>query len=266
MPGAVKLAHRRLNRYAPGMKKILITGAAGRIGKVLHAGLADRYHLRLMYHRTVLPVGANEEAVVTDLGDPDGVRRAVEGMDAIVHLAGNPNTQATFEAVLHANIVGTYHVYEAARLVGVPRVVFASTNHVTGMYERNGSLVLPDLPVRPDSFYGASKAYGEALGRYYHDRYGLAVICLRIGSALPRPRDLRGLGTWLSERDMTQLMWRSIEAPIGFGVFYGISANTRRQWDITNARELLGYAPEDNGELFAAEITAGAGGATSAGG
>jgi dTDP-4-dehydrorhamnose reductase len=236
------------------MKKVLITGAAGRIGRGLHAELAGRYLLRLMYHRTTVPVGPNDEAVVTDLEDFDGIRQAVEGVDAIVHLAGNPSTQASFEAVLHANIVGTYHVYEAARLAGVPRVVFASTNHVTGMYERHGSLVWPDLPVRPDSFYGVSKAYGEALGRYYYDRHGLAVICLRIGSATPKPANLRALGTWISQRDMAQLVWRSIEAAVPFGIFYGISGNTRRQWDITNARDLLGYAPEDNGETFAAEV------------
>jgi hypothetical protein len=112
--------------------------------------------------------------------------------------------------------------------------------------------------VRPDSFYGASKAYGEALGRYYHDRHGLAVICLRIGSATPKPANRRALGTWISPRDMTQLVWRSIEAAVPFGIFYGISGNTRRQWDITNARELLGYAPEDDGETYAAEVEAAA--------
>jgi len=238
------------------MKKVLITGAAGRIGRDLHAGLAGRYRLRLMYHHTVLPVGAGEESAVVDLADLAAVRRAVSGVDAIVHLAGNPRTQASFEDVLQANIVGTYHLYEAARLEGVPRVVFASTNHVTGMYERAGSLVVPDMPVRPDSFYGASKAYGEALGRYYHDRHGLAVICLRIGSALVKPGNPRALGTWISPRDLTQLTWRSIEAPVTYGVFYGISGNTRRQWDITNARELLGYAPEDDGESFAGSVLA----------
>jgi uronate dehydrogenase len=207
-----------------------------------------------MYHRTVLPAEGDEDVVVADLGDLEAVRRAVEGVAAVVHMAGNPSTRASFDEVLSANIVGTYHVYEAAREAGVPRVVFASTNHVTGMYERDGSLVLPELPVRPDSHYGVSKAYGEALGRYYHDQHGLQVICLRIGSFLPKPSSARALGTWISPRDMVQLTWRSIEAPVGYAVVYGISGNTRRPWDLTSARELLGYHPEDNGETYAAEV------------
>jgi len=221
---------------------------------VLREGLRDRYTLRLMYHRTLLPSEHGEEVVVADLGDLDAMRHAADGMAAIVHLAGNPSTRASFTDVLSANIVGVYHVYEAARETGVPRVVFASTNHVTGMYERDGCLVLPDLPVRPDSYYGASKAYGEALGRYYHDQHGLQVVCLRIGSFLPKPTGARALGTWISPRDMVQLTWRSIEAPVGYAVVYGISGNTRRQWDLTSARALLGYEPEDNGEQFAAEV------------
>jgi uronate dehydrogenase len=171
-----------------------------------------------------------------------------------VHLAANPSTRASFEETLRTNIVGTYHVFEAARQEGVGRVVFASTNHVTGMYERAGALVLPNLPPRPDSYYGVSKAYGELLGRYYHDLYGLAVICLRIGSFLPQPRDVRGLSTWLSPRDMVQLVWRSLEASVTYGVYYGISGNSRRRWDITNAREELGYDPEDDAERFAGEL------------
>ena len=239
-------------------KMVLITGAAGRIGQTLREGLRERYQLRLMYHRTIPPTEPGEDVVIADLADMAAVQRAVDGVDAIVHMAGNPSTRATFEETVAPNIVGTYHVYEAARLAGVPRVVFASTNHVTGMYEQAGSLVLPDLPVRPDSFYGASKAYGEALGRYYHDRHGLAVIVLRIGSFLTKPGGSRALGTWISPRDMVQLTWRSIETPVTFGIFYGISGNTRRQWDITNARDLLGYAPEDNGEAYADEVVAAA--------
>ena len=235
-------------------RRVLITGAGGRIGSALRAGLQGRYRLRLLYHREAPPPAPGEETLAAELEDLAAVRRAVEGVDAVVHLAGNPSTRASFQETLGANIVGTYHVYEACRLGEVPRVVFASTNHVTGMYERAGSLVLPELPVRPDSFYGASKAYGEALGRYYHDAHGLAVLCLRIGSFLPKPANERALGTWISERDMVQLTWRSIEAPVGFGVFYGISGNSRRQWDISNARDLLGYTPEDNGEAYATEV------------
>lgn len=236
---------------------MLITGAGGSIGQALHAGLRGRYRLRLMYHRAMGEVQPDEEAAQAELEDLAAVREIVRGCDAVVHLAGNPSTKASFEETLHANIVGTYSIYEAARSEGVPRVVFASTNHVTGMYERDGSLVLPDLPVRPDSFYGASKAYGEALGRYYHDAHGLAVICLRIGSFLSKPGNARALGTWISERDMVQLTWRSIEASVGYGVYYGISGNTRRQWDLTNARSELGYAPEDNGEGYAPEVLGG---------
>lgn len=239
---------------ADAKKTVLITGAAGRIGLALRDGLADRYNLRLMCHRTVLEPRQGEEVVVADLGDLEAVRRAVDGVDAIVHMAGNPNMHASFADTLSANIVGAYHVYEAARLHNVPRVVFASTNHVTGVYEEIGALVVPELPVRPDGFYGASKAYGELLGRYYCDRYGLAVICLRIGSFIPKPTSQRTLGTWISRRDMVQLTWRGIETPVRYGIYYGISANSRRQWDITGAREQLGYAPEDNGEDYAGEV------------
>ena len=112
------------------------------------------------------------------------------------------------------------------------------------------------MPVRPDSYYGVSKCFGEALGRYYVDAFGLSVICLRIGSFQPRPRGERQLATWISYRDTAQLVWRGIESDLPFGIFYGISGNTRAYWDIANARELLGYAPEDDAETHAAEVLA----------
>ena len=146
-----------------------------------------------------------------------------------------------------------YCTYEACRNAGVKRVVFASTNHVTGLYEEEGMYTTPEMPVRPDSLYGASKAFGESLGRYYVDRYGLEVVCLRIGSFQPdsavveRKSD-RILSTWLSHRDCVQLVQRSIEADVRFGIYYGISGNTRAYWDLQNARRELGYAPQDNSE------------------
>ena len=238
-------------------KKVLITGAAGRIGRVLHQGLKGRYDLRLLYHRTVLPASEGEEVFLASIADLGKMEEVVDGVDAIVHMAGDPSLGASWESVLEKNIKGTYHLYEAARRKKVKRVVFASTNHVTGYYEQEGIYTTPDMPSRPDSYYGASKAFGEDLGRYYADAHGLEVICLRIGSFQPRDAvrnrtNQRILSTWLSHRDCVQLTWRSIEAEaVRFGVFYGISANTRAYWDIENGRRLLGYEPEDDAEDFA---------------
>ncbi len=240
-----------------GRKKVLITGAAGSIGKVMRQGLKERYELRLMYHRTVLPAGEGEEVFVASITDLEKLEEVVDGVDAIVHMAGDPRVEAPWEAVLEANIKGVYCLYEAAKRRGVKRIVFASTNHVTGFYEQEGVYTTPDMAERPDSYYGASKAFGEDLGRYYVDAFGLEVICLRIGSFQPEDSVInrssdRILSTWLSHRDCVQLVWRSIEAEeVKFGIFYGISGNTRAYWDTRNARELLGYEPEDDAEKFA---------------
>lgn len=238
-------------------KKVLITGAAGRIGQVLRQGLGRRYDLRLMYHRTVLPAVEGEETIVGRISDLATMEEAAAGVDAVVHMAGNPSVQAPWEDILEANIKGAYAVYEAAHRQGVSRVVFASTNHVTGFYEREGVYTRPDMPERPDSYYGVSKAFGEDLGQYYADAFGLGVICLRIGSFQPaeavagRGSD-RILSTWLSHRDCVQLVWRGIEATqVKFGIYYGISGNRRAYWDLANARQDLGYSPEDDAERLA---------------
>ena len=235
-------------------KSVLITGAAGSIGSVLRQGLADRYDLRLTYHRTVPPAREGERVYICSLADQEKLEEAADGVDAIVHMAGEPAVEASWEAVLEANIKGVYHLYEAARNQGVKRVIFASTNHVTGFYEQEGVYTTPEMLPRPDSFYGASKSFGEDLGRYYVDQHGLEVICLRIGSfqpdsAVSERTGNRILSTWLSHRDCIQLVWRSIEASgVNFGIFYGISGNTRGYWDLQNARDLLGYEPEDDAE------------------
>ena len=236
-------------------KKVLITGAAGRIGQALRQGLQKRYDLRLLYHRTVLPA-ADEEVFVGSIANLEKMEEAVDGMDAVVHMAGDPRVSAPWESVLETNIQGTYCLYEAARRKGVKRIVFASTNHVTGFYEKEGIYTTPDMPERPDSFYGVSKAFGEDLGQYYADAFDMEIFCLRIGSFQPREavetrRGERILSTWLSHRDCVQLVWRCIEAEgVNFGIFYGISGNKRAYWDIQNARELLGYEPEDDAEEF----------------
>ena len=252
------------------MKRVLITGAAGRIGRSLAAQLGDRYALRLMYHRSVpdehaeaaararetgQPVAVGSvEVAVGDTGDLASLGLIFAGVDAVVDLAADPRVPAPWESILQNNLIGTRNVFEAARLAGARKIVFASSNHATGYYEKEGVYTTPEMPVRPDSYYGVSKAYGEALGRFFVDEYGMSVVCLRIGSFQPRPRNARMLSTWLSERDAAQLVWRAIEADVPFAVVYGISNNTRAYWDLTSARELLGYAPEDDGEAFAAEF------------
>lgn len=255
-------------------KRVLITGAAGRIGRTLAEYLALRYRLRLLYHRTVpeqhaaaaeesrrggLPVtlpGGDREVMAGDIGDLAAMERACAEVDAVAHMAADPRVEAPWDDILQANVIGTYSVFEAAKRAGVPKVVYASSNHATGYYEKERVYTTPEMPVRPDSYYGVSKAFGEALGRYYVDAFGLSVICLRIGSFQPKPRGERQLATWISYRDTAQLVWRAIETALPYGVFYGISGNTRAYWDIRNAREQLGYAPEDDAETYAAEVFA----------
>jgi nucleoside-diphosphate-sugar epimerase len=253
-------------------KRVLLTGAAGRIGRVLAEELDGRYRLRLLYHRTVpeahaapaeeatrsgapSPIAGTPHEVVTgSVSDLAAMERACAGVDAVAHMAADPRVQAPWEAILEANIAGTYAVFEGARRAGVRKIVFASSNHATGYYEKERVYTTPAMPVRPDSYYGVSKCFGEALGRYYADAFGVSVICLRIGSFQPRPRGERQLATWISHRDTAQLVWRGIEADFPFGVFYGISGNTRAYWDLSTARELLGYAPEDDAERYAQEV------------
>ena len=234
-----------------GRKRVLITGAGGRIGSDLADRLGQRYDLRLMYRRTVPEPAPTAETATADITDLDALRPAMEGIDAVVHLAGEPSPTATWDEVLAANIVGVRNVYEAARLARVRRVVFASTNHVMGMYDRDRQWpIYADQPVRPDSLYGVSKAFGESLGRFYADQYGLEVVCLRIGWWLAEPKDEIARWMWLSPRDGAQVVRCAIEADVRYGVFYAVSANGGRHWDITDTMEILGYRPEDDAERF----------------
>ncbi|MCC6630067.1 MAG: NAD(P)-dependent oxidoreductase, partial [Chloroflexi bacterium] len=193
--------------------------------------------------------------VQADIAHYDQVMPLMAGIDAVVHMAGEPSVGAPWAAIHEANIVGMYNVIEAARAAGVPKLIFASTNHVMGMYDRDAQWpIYTSQPVRPDSLYGVSKAFGETLGRHYADQFGLSVICLRIGWFLPEPRDEIGLWMWLSPRDCAQVVWRAIETDRRYGIYYAISRNTRRRWDITNTIAELGYVPEDDSEPFARAI------------
>ena len=232
-------------------RRVLITGAGGRIGSHLAESLRDRYDLRLLYHRTIPDAPPVADRTRADIAELTAIAPALDGIDSVVHLAGEPSPRAPWADVHRQNIVGTYNVFEAARAAGVRRVVFASTNHVMGMYDRDQQWpVHGHHPVRPDSLYGVSKVFGEVLGRYYYDQYGLSVICLRIGWFLPRPHDEFARWSWLSPRDCTQVVTRAIEADLGFGIFYAISGNGRRRWDITDTMVSLGYEPEDDAEKY----------------
>lgn len=237
------------------VERVLVTGAAGRIGSVVRAGLRGRYPaVRLLDVAEIGDAEEGEEVVTADLRDYPAVEAAMAGVDAVVHLGAIPG-EAAFGAICEHNIVGTYHVFEAARRRGAARVVYASSNHATGFY-RESDRIGPDAPVRPDTLYGVSKVFGEALARMYVDKFGLQAACLRIGSFGPRPQARRELSTWLSHRDAVELVRCCLDAPdLGFVIVYGVSANTRGWWDNREA-DRIGYRPVDDAEEFAAELLA----------
>ena len=237
---------------------VLLTGGAGRIGGYLRARL-PRPGRTLRILDTVAPesepADAAEEHVVGSVTDYTAVHAAMDGVGAVVHLAGIGSTRAAGSDLTHVNVTGTAHVFEAARAQGVRRVVFASSNHAASLGERT----LADgggLP-RPDSFYGVTKVFGEALGSLYHDRHGLDVVCLRIGTCRDQPTDERSLGTWLSPDDAGRLFEAALMSPSpGFQVVWGVSDNRRRPWPLDGARA-LGYRPQDDGETHADRIEKG---------
>lgn len=239
------------------MKRILITGAAGKIGDALRKGLRGIYPLiRLADIAPLGAVEAGEELCTADIREIAALEQAMAGIECVVHLAGM-SEEAEWEKVLPLNIEGCYNVFEAARRQGVGRVIFASSNHAVGFHRRERFIDDTVVP-RPDTRYGVSKVFGEALGRLYADKHGLSVACLRIGTfRVPdRPAEARQLLTWISHRDMVQLARRCIDHPnYHFVTLYGVSNNLRSRWDNTNVK-FLGYRPQDDSEIFAAEILA----------
>ena len=260
---------------AATVHRVLVTGADGIIGRVVRQTLADMYELSFV---TRLPAPfASHVANITSLAS---IQPAFERVDAVLHLASASSVDTPWGKVLEDNIVGTYNVFEAARTAGVKRVVYASSNHTIGMYEAEGAPDIYDLddprvydastPLRPDSLYGVSKVFGEALGRLYADRYRMDVICLRIGAVREdddptkveagRPFEpfpvltadqsrQRLRAVWLSHRDCARLIQRALDAQVHWAVVYGVSNNPRRFWDLGAARELLGYEPLDSAPL-----------------
>lgn len=233
--------------------KVLITGAAGDIGRVLRDGLHGRYDLLRLSDRAAMePARQGEQTVMADLTDMQAVAALMPGMDAVVHLGGIAG-EASWEAILANNLCGTVNVFEAARLAGIRRVLFASSNHVVGFHPRSARLD-HTAAHRPDTRYGLAKAFGEDLGRLYADKHGMRVMCMRIGSFQAEPKDVRQLSTWISHGDMVRLVIAGLEATdLGFEVVYGVSRNTRAWWD--NSRAFgLGYDPQDNAEDWAGAL------------
>ena len=249
-------------------KTVLMTGANGVIGTLLHRELEKAYTLRLL---ALQPI-AETETIIADVGDLPALLQACKGVDSIIHLAARTSTRSPWADVLHSNIVGTYNVFEAARQCGVKQVIYASTNHTVGMYESDTApeiyqTGLPFLdhriPVRPDSLYGVSKCFGETLGQYYADVHGLKVICLRIGFVHPQDTPYpavvaesrwRLAALWLSHRDTVQLFERSLRAEeVSFALVYGISNNQPHFYDLEHARDVLGYVPQDGVQVALAQ-------------
>jgi uronate dehydrogenase len=236
------------------MKTILMTGAAGGIGTFLRKEFAGKYTLRLSDRVSINDLGKNETFVPADLTYLEAVKAATDGVDGIFHLGGQAN-EADWETILNANIIGLRNLYEAARQTGVKRVVFASSNHAVGFYRRDqviGHAVVP----RPDSRYGASKAFGEAMGALYADKYGMEITCIRIGNVAMEPADKRRLAIWISPRDLAQLVSIGLDHPdIHYEIFYGMSDNAKAWWDNSNALR-YGYKPQDRSEDFAEAVLA----------
>jgi uronate dehydrogenase len=236
------------------MKTVLITGAAGDVGTHLRRELAGRYKLRLSDLKPIASLAPGEEFVQADISVMEGLDAVVRGVDAIVHLGGY-STEGAWEAILPANIMGTYNVFEAARAAGVKRIVFATSNHAVGFYPRE-QVIDHRVYAKPDSRYGVSKVFGEALGSLYADKYGMELFNIRIGNVNPRPVDKRRLSIWISPRDLAQLVAIGIDRPdIRFEIVYGVSGNERSWYDNSNAMR-LGYRPQDDAETWAQEVLA----------
>ena len=235
-------------------QRLLLTGAAGGLGRVLRESLKPfTRQLRLSDIADLAPASSSQEEIqLCDLADKAAVDALVQGCDAIVHLGGI-SVERPFEEILEANIRGVFNLYEAARRHGVQRVVFASSNHVIGFYPQTQRLDTT-VPHRPDGYYGLSKAFGEDLANFYFDRYGIETVSIRIGSSFTEPRDRRMLSTWLSYRDLTELVRRSLITPqVGHTVVYGASDNPAGWWDNAGARH-LGFVPQDSSEVFRAKV------------
>ena len=238
LPSPHKLHHR-----------LLMTGAAGALGQALRDKLKSNCSvLRLSDRVDMGAPRAGEEISLVDLADATAVLAMLKDVDAVVHFGGI-SVDGPFEPILQANIIGMHNLYEAARRQAVTRIIFASSNHVTGFYKQSETITPQHAP-RPDGNYGVSKAFGEDLSRFYFDRYGIETACLRIGSSLPEPKDRRMLASWLSFDDLHRLITACLTTPVlGHSIIYGMSNNQHSWWSNASARH-IGYVPKDSSDVF----------------
>ena len=237
--------------------KVLLSGAAGSIGRALTLGLADRGHEIVGFDRVPQPEGHDGPWYTGDCADPDAVAEVFdeERFDAVVHMAGHPG-EASLPDSLTSHVVTTAALLDAMVEHHVTRFVYGGSNHAVGRTPRS-DLLGTDVRPRPDTFYGVSKVAAEALMSLYADRYGIDAVSCRIGSFLERPETTRNLATWLSPDDCVRMVDAALTATApGFAVLYGISANTRAWWDLEPGRA-LGYEPQDDAESFLSSIPAG---------
>lgn len=246
-------------------KRILVTGMSGLIGGAVRQRLESGYELTAL-NRSPVP---GVPTVQADIADFDAILPAFEGQETVVHLAASARGRDPWERVRDPNLIGTYNVFEAARQARVSRVIFASSGStisgwelvqpyraiVNGDYEsvrHPWPMITHETPIRPAGVYGATKVWGEALARQFTDSVELSIICLRIGlvNSVDRPTDSRQFSVWCSQRDISQMVEKCIEAPpeLRFDIFYALSRNKWSYRDISHARDVVGFEPEDEAE------------------
>tara|TARA_B110001454_G_scaffold74706_1_gene72266 strand:- start:9711 stop:10472 length:762 start_codon:yes stop_codon:yes gene_type:complete len=251
------------------MKKILITGGSGLIGTVLNNHLKENYDVSNLDIKK--PSDSSQKTFIGNINKIEDLQIASKNKDTIIHLGAVISVNSNWKEVLDNNIESTRNVYESAKINGVKKVIFASSNHAVGLFENDSPYkeivsgkynnIDPDnikridenVPIRPDSYYGVSKSFGESIGRYYFETYNIQSINLRIGTVqkIDTPKSsIRHYSTWLSHRDISQLVEKSIIHDVGFEIFYGVSNNKWRIWDISNAYKKISYMPIDNAENF----------------
>ncbi|MCI0747213.1 MAG: NAD(P)-dependent oxidoreductase [Verrucomicrobia subdivision 3 bacterium] len=238
-------------------KRVLITGPGGRVGPHILPLLRDEFALRL-FDTKELAIEGDDEFVRGDIQDFALLKQACEGIETMIHLAAISDEDDFYSRLLPVNLAGVYNAFEAAKQAGVKRVIFTSTGQTVLNYPK-GHWVTPEMPPRPSTVYACTKLFGEALARYYSDIHGLSMFCIRL--CYFRPYDSELLRTpghdvlreWCSPRDLAQLLVKCMHSSVKFAVFFGVSANTGRFWDISNAQELVGYEPEDNAADYFAQ-------------